>query len=66
MEVELTSKISDLQVSHDFESNAKRSNTKKGEEQRQKLAKLSGTKELPALLTDEEMDKHVLSDLEFR
>ena len=66
VEVELNNKIHDLQVSFDFETNAKNTNTKRGNELRKKLAQMSGSQDLPPLLTDEEMDSQKLSDLEFR
>lgn len=65
--MELQNKISDLMVSLDFETKARATNSKRGDEVRKTLAKMSGTPDaLPPLLTEEEMSKLVISDLEFR
>ena len=66
VEVELQNKISDLRVALDFETGAHKTNSKKANEVRKKLAKMGDTEELPALLTEEQMADLVLSDLEFR
>ena len=69
VEVELQNKISDLRVALDFETGAHKTNSKKANEVRKKLAKMGSgdeSQELPALLTEEEMADLVLSDLEFR
>lgn len=66
VEVELQNKISDLKISLDFETGARNTNRKRAEEVRRKLASMAGTPEGPPLLTEEEMSKLVISDLEFR
>lgn len=66
MEVELNNKIHDLQISFDFETGAKNTNTKRANELRKKLAEMDRTEILPPLLSEEELNKQKLSELELR
>ena len=67
VEVELQNKITDLRISFDFETGACASNRKRADGVRKKLAAMAGTPDkLPDLLTEEAMEKLVISDLEFR
>ena len=67
VEIELQNKISDLRVSLDFENAAKKTNGKRADEIRKKLAEMAGNpKKLPPLLTEAELSKLVTSELEFR
>ena len=65
--MELQNKISDLNISFDFETGARKSNQKRADAVRKKLAEMAGTpNQLPDLLTEDAMSKLVISDLEFR
>lgn len=66
VEVELESKIADLKTKLDFETKARDSNLRRLEERRKKLAEMLGAPEPPSPLSDAELARHNLPDVEFK
>lgn len=66
VEVELENKIADLEVKLGFESKTRESNMRRLDDGRRKAAQMLGTEDLPPLLSDEELDREKLSDINFR